>query len=230
MSHRDNHLLNRLEPAILTQLEPHFVVEKLRQGEVLAEAHRTVQKVYFPHSGIISCLVDMAGGESVQTAMIGNDGAFGGSQALDDKVSLNNVVAQVPGMASVLSSDRARTIAGVGPAFRNILLRYEQFLFSQVQQTAACNAVHQVRARACKWLLRMHHLLGAELPLTQELLAQMLGVRRTSVSEVAGELQKAGIMTYRRGHIRIENVQQVEQWACECDNEIRSHYQRIFQS
>src|SRR3954470_6226142 len=167
---------------------------------------------------------------AIETGMIGNDGEFGASQALDDNVSLNHVVIQVAGIASVISSDRARAIAGDLPAFRGLLVKYDQFFLSQVQQTAACNAVHSVQARACKWLLRMHDLVGNDLPLTQEFLAQMMGVRRTSVTQVAGDLQKAGMITYSRGRIHILNLEQVRAWACECDGDIRSHYRRIFQS
>ena len=116
------------------------------------------------------------------------------------------------------------------PAFRGLLVKYEQFFLSQVQQTAACNAVHKVEARTCKWLLRMHDLVGNDLELTQEFLAQMMGVRRTSVTQVAGDLQKAGMITYSRGRIHILDLEQVRAWACECDGDVRSHYRRIFQS
>src|SRR5438552_18819854 len=95
------------------------------------------------------------------------------------------------------------------PAFRGLLVKYEQFFLSQVQQTAACNAVHTVHARTCKWLLRMHDLVGNDLELTQEFLAQMMGVRRTSVTQVAGDLQKEGMITYSRGRIHIVDLEQV---------------------
>jgi CRP-like cAMP-binding protein len=186
--------------------------------------------VYFPHSGIISCVVELIGGGAIETGMIGNDGAFGASQALDDKVSLNHVVIQIPGSASVIDSDRIREAADELPAFRGLLLKYEQFFLAQVQQTAACNAVHNVQQRTCKWLLRMHDLAGTDLPLTQEFLAQMMGVRRTSVTDVAGELQKAGMISYSRGRIHIRDLEQIRQWACECEPDIRSHYRRMFQS
>jgi CRP-like cAMP-binding protein len=109
-------------------------------------------------------------------------------------------------------------------------VKYEQFFLAQVQQHVACNAVHNVQARTCKWLLRMHELAGTDINLTQEFMAQMMGVRRTTVTEVAGELQRAGMITYSRGHIRIINFEQIKAWACECDEAIRSHYRRIFSS
>jgi CRP-like cAMP-binding protein len=99
-----------------------------------------------------------------------------------------------------------------------------------VQQTAACNALHDVQARMCKWLLRMQELVGDDLPLTQEFLAQMMGVRRSSVNGVACELQKSGLISHSRGRIHIRDADLIRQRACECDGDIRSHYRRIFHS
>jgi CRP-like cAMP-binding protein len=190
MPHKHDFLLNRLAPDALARLAPNLSVVDLEQHEVLAETHQRIQKVYFPHTGIISCAVELVGGGAIETGMIGKDGEFGASQALDDKVSLNHVVIQVPGTASVIDSDRIKEMANDLPAFRGLLVKYEQFFLSQVQQTAACNAVHTVQARTCKRLLRMHELAGSDLPLKQDFLAQMMGVRRTSVTEVAGELHR----------------------------------------
>jgi CRP-like cAMP-binding protein len=228
MPHRKNFLLDRLDAALLDRLRPHLIVSELEHGEVLAETHQRVEKVYFPHTGIISCVVELVGGGAIETGMIGNDGAFGGAQALDDKVSLNQAVMQVAGVASVITSDQIRKAADELPAFRGLLVKYEQFFLAQVQQTAACNAVHNVRSRMCKWLLRMHDLAGPELLLTQEFLAQMMGVRRTSVTDVAKDLQRAGMITYSRGRVRILDVELIKQSACECNEDIRSHYRRIF--
>jgi len=230
MPHSKNFLLSRLDGDALGRLTPNLIVVELPQGEVLAETHERVEKVYFPHGGIISCVVETIGGGAIETGMIGKDGAFGSSQALDDKVSLNHVVIQVPGTASVISSDHIRAAADEMPMFRGLLVKYEQFFLAQVQQTAACNALHTVQSRTCKWLLRMHELVGDDLPLTQEFLAQMMGVRRTSVTAVALELQKAGMINYSRGRIHIKDVELIRQWACECDGDVRSHYRRIFQS
>ena len=182
MPHSKNFLLNRLSADVLGQISSGLVVVPLAQGEVLAETHARIEKVYFPHGGIISCVVETIGGGAIETGMIGNDGVFGATQALDDKVSLNHVVIQVPGAASVISSDQLREAADALPALRGLLVKYEQFFLAQVQQTAACNALHTVQARTCKWLLRMHELVGTDIPLTQEFLAQMMGVRRTSVT------------------------------------------------
>jgi len=228
--HSKNFLLGRLSPDILSRLSSGLVVAPLAHGEVLAETHARIDKVYFPHAGIISCVVETIGGGAIETGMIGNDGVFGAMQALDDKVSLNHVVTQVPGDASIISSDEMRDAAEEFPVLRGMLVKYDQFFLAQVQQTAACNALHTVQARTCKWLLRMHELVGADIPLTQEFLAQMMGVRRASVTEVAGELQRAGMITYARGRIRLINLDLIQQRACECESDIRSHYRRMFHS
>jgi len=228
--HRDNFLLNLLEPDVLDRIEPQLSIIDLQREQVLAETHQRIERVYFPHSGIISCVVELIGGGAIETGMIGKDGNFGSSQALDDKVSLNHVVTQVGGTASLMSSEHLRQQAEAFPPFRSVLIKYDQFFLAQVQQHVACNAAHNVQARTCKWLLRMHELVGPDLPLTQEFLAQMMGVRRTTVTTVAGELQKAGMITYSRGRLHIVDLAQIQQWACECDEDIRSHYRRIFSS
>ena len=180
--HRDNFLLNLLEPDVFDQIEPQLSIIDLQREQVLAETHQRIESVYFPHSGIISCVVELIGGGAIETGMIGKDGTFGSSQALDDKVSLNHVVTQLGGTASLMSSDHLRQQAEAFPAFRSVLTKYDQFFLAQVQQHVACNAVHNVQARTCKWLLRMHELAGPDLLLTQEFLAQMMGVTRTIVS------------------------------------------------
>jgi len=229
MVQQQNALLNRLDPASLARLKPHLHLVHLAQGQVLAETHQRVQKVYFPHTGIISHVVELSDGHAIETGMVGKDGAFGASQALDDKVSIQHVVVQVPGTASATDSARLCALANELPAFRAILIKYDLFFLGQVQQAVACNAVHDIQNRVCKWLLRMHRLVGDDLPLTQEFLAQMMGVRRSSVSGIAAELQKLGLITYSRGHIHINDLQQVREHACECDDAINSHYQRIFE-
>src|SRR4051812_783630 len=180
MPHRSNFLLGLLEPADFDLIAPHLSVAILRQEQVLAETHQRIETAYFPHSGIISCVVELIGGGAIETGMIGKDGNFGASQSLDDKVSLNHVVIQVEGRASVISSDQMRYFADRRPAFRSLLVKYDQYFLAQVQQNVACNAVHSVKARTCKWMLRMHELAGDDLLITQDFLAQMMGVRRTS--------------------------------------------------
>jgi len=128
--HRDNFLLNLLEPGLLDQIEPQLSIIDLNREQVLADTHGRIERVHFLHSGIISCVVELIGGGAIETGMIGKDGVFGASQALDDKVSLNHVVTQVKSFAD---DDR-------------LLIKYDQFFLAQVQQNVACNAVHNVQA------------------------------------------------------------------------------------
>lgn len=228
MKRHENNLLSRIEPALYEELVRHVVVVELVQGDVLAEAHGIIDKVYFPHAGIISCVVELAGGGAIETGMIGRDGEFGAGLALDDRVSLNHAVVQVGGQASVFDVKFIIQFAEKYPAFRRLIMSYEHFHLAQVQQTAACNAVHSVQARTCKWLLRMNELSGDELTVTQQFLAQMMGVRRTSVTGVAVELQKAGMIAHSRGRIQILDVEKIRRWACECHDDVRHHYDRLF--
>lgn len=225
-----NLLLGRLAPGTYARLAPHLSVVDLTSTEVLAEPYQQLQRVYFPHSGIIACVVELADGAAIETGMIGNDGEFGASQALDHRLSLHRVTVQIGGKASVIASDRLRALAGELADLKALLVRYEQFFLAQVQQTAACNAVHDIEARTCKWLSRMYDLAGPDLLLTQEFFAGMMGVRRTSVTTAAGALQSAGWISYSRGRLHIADIGQIRGRACECDEVIRSYYRRIFRA
>jgi CRP-like cAMP-binding protein len=227
MPHSKNALLARLDKQSVDHIRVHLRVAELHHGDVLAETHEVVQQVYFPHSGIISCVVVLKDGSAIETGMIGHDGQYGAGPALDDKLSFNRVIIQVPGTASVIDADHLREAVVAIPSLRKIVMAYEEFFLAHVQQTAACNAVHDVQHRMCKWLLRMHDLVGADLPLTQEFVAQMMGVRRTSVTEVAGDMQRAGLISYVRGRLHIIDVDLVRAHACECHAAISSHYDLI---
>ncbi len=222
-----NRLLANLSPATFEAARPHLSIVELKQGAVLAETRSLVERAYFPHTGIISLVVELKDGDMLETAMVGKDGVLGGAAALDGKVSLNKAIVQAPGVASIMKVERLRDIALANDDFRSRLIRHEQVLFASAQQSAACNASHLVEARLCRWLLRMRDLHGDDLPLTQEFLGQMIGVRRSSVSLVAGTLQAAGLITYRRGHIRILNVDSVKEAACECYETVRGHYEML---
>jgi CRP-like cAMP-binding protein len=228
MAHSPNRLLASLPAKIFAALQPHLKVVNLKLGDVLAEAGGSVKRVYFPHSGAISLVVEMSVGDMIETAMVGKDGVLNGASALDGKVSLNKGLVQLAGVASVVDADRLRTIADDNSAFRSIIIRHEQVLFAQSQQSAACNASHSVKRRMCRWILRMRDLAESDqLTLTQEFLAQMIGVRRSSVSIVAGTLQKAGLIQYRRGNIRILDVEGLREGCCECYGAVKAHYDRL---
>ncbi len=228
MAHSPNSLLDSVPAKIFAAIEPHLKTVELVHGEVLAEAGNEITRVYFPHSGVISLVVELNIGDMIETAMVGRDGVLNVSSALDGKVSLNKAIVQLAGVASIIDVDRLCKIVREFDAFQGLLIRHEQVLFAQSQQSAACNASHSVEARMCRWLLRMRDLAAADdLVLTQEFLAQMLGVRRPSVSLVAHTLQKAGLIKYRRGNIRLLDVAGLNDGSCECYSAVKAHYDRL---
>jgi CRP-like cAMP-binding protein len=228
MSHLNNSILAALSHAVFMGLKPHLRVVNLLSGQVLADSEQRVSSVYFPHTGILSCVVQTEKGWGIQTGMIGRDGVFGASQAMDHRISVNKVMVQVPGSASVADPGAVRQLAASSPEFRELVVRYDQYLLAQAQQAAACNALHDVERRTCAWLLRMHDLAGPELPLTQEFLAQMLGVTRSTITVVAQELQKSGMISYHRGKLRILDIDLIRRHACECPHTVQAHYRLMF--
>jgi CRP-like cAMP-binding protein len=223
-----NHLLASLPAADFELLRPHLRPVRLVQGVVLVEAGGPLTQVYFPHSGIISLVASLVGGERIDVAMVGRDSIFGASAALDGRISVTNAIVQLPGTASILDVAYLRKASEKNIAFRTTLIRHEELLFAQAQQSAACNAAHSVEARLSRWLLCMRDLSESDtLPLTQEFLAQMIGVQRNSVSIVANMLQQAGVIRYIRGHIEITDLEGLKKTSCECYETVKVHYDRL---
>src|SRR5712671_7150780 len=186
------------------------------------------ERVYFPISGFISVVVELSDGRMIETGMVGRDGVLGGGAALDDRLLLTTSLVQVPGRAWAIGIEHVRQLALADEKFRSVLVRHEQVLLAQAQQSAACNASHTVEARMCRWLLRIRDLIQSdEIKLTQEFLGQMLGVRRTSVSLVASTLHQAGWIKYRRGTIQITDVEGLRSGVCECYEKVFSHYEKL---
>ena len=228
MSKSPNRLLASLPANAFSAISPHLKIVELKFGEVVAEAGSPIRQVYFPYSGVISLVVELEVGAMIETAMVGRDGVLNAASALDGKVSLNKGIVQSAGSAGTIEVNRFRRLANEFEPFRSLLIRHEQVLFAQSQQSAACNASHSVEARMCRWLLYMRDLAGSDdLMLTQEFLAQMLSVRRPSVSIVASPLQKAGLIKYSRGRMRLLDVKGLEKRACECYGTVKAHYRRL---
>lgn len=221
-----NHLLSVLLRARPDEYR-HLRTVELRQGQILAEPLARLNRVYFPYSGIISFSVPLNDGHLVQAGMVGRDGEVGGLQCLNGKVSPNRIVVLVPGRAAVMEADQFTEIVQADPQRRSAFLSHEQFVLAEVQQSVACNAVHTVEQRMCRWILRMNDLIGLEVPLTQELLATMIAVRRTSITGAATVLQKQGAIKYSRGHIQIVDIERLKRSSCECYEAVRDHYDRI---
>ena len=223
-----NHLLQALPAAEFEALRPRLAFVELVRETVLVEAGRPLTRVYLPHSGAISMMIRLSEGQTVEVATIGRDSIFDVSAVLDGGISLASAIVVLPGSASVLEVTEFRAIAGRSVAFRAALVRHEQALVALAQQAAACNASHSVESRLSRWLLRARDLCDSEtLPLTQESLAQMMGVQRNAVSIVAHALQQAGIISYSRGHIDIVSVDGLRETACECYDAVRTHHQRL---
>ena len=228
MPHTSNVFLASLAPADIESLHPHLKTVELPQGVVLFEVGAPIQQVYFPHSGIVSLVVELASGETIEAAMIGRESLVGASSGLNGQISVCKAIVQIAGAASALDSKRLRALSDSSATARAALFRHEQIILVQAQQSAACNATHTVEARLARWLLRCRDLQGSDdLLLTQEFIAEMMGVRRTSVSVVANTLQQAGLLRYSRGHIRILNLEGLQETACECYQTVKAPSERL---
>jgi CRP-like cAMP-binding protein len=223
-----NLLLSQLSPEDFERLEPHLKATTFKQHSVLFEAEKEIKHVYFPTGAVVSLVVTLETGEMVEAAMVGADGVVGASAALDGRVSLSRGIVQLPGDIVVCGIDELKSAALQSPKLLSLLIRHEQTVYAQAQQSAACFASHHVQTRLCRWLLRARDLSGTDtLNFTQEYLAEMLGVRRTSVTVVAHTLQSAGLIKYARGKIQILDAEALQEGACECYETVRRHYGRL---
>ena len=213
----DNHLLSSLPRDQFDLLGPHLITQSFGQGTVLVEAEDEVDFIYFPHFGMLSLLAVLKDGKAVETATVGREGVVGAMAGLGLYKSLVRVVAQLPIEVSKISASRFRKAAGASDAIRTLCIQYNEVLLSQARVTAACNAMHVIEARFCRWLLQTADRAASDtVNLTQEFLAEMLGVRRTSVTEVASKIQSAGVINYSRGVINILDRPALERMSCEC--------------
>ncbi len=213
----DNKLLASLPRDQFDRLLPYLTTADLPQGLVLFEAGDEVDQVYFPHHGMLSLLAVLRDGKAIETATVGREGVVGAMAGLGLYKSLVRVVVQMPMGGSRIAATHFRTVAAGSDAVRNLSIRYNEVLLSQARVTAACNALHSVESRFCRWLLQSaDRAAGDIIALTQEFLAEMLGVRRTSVTEVASKVQAAGAISYSRGVIKILDRPALMRMSCEC--------------
>jgi CRP-like cAMP-binding protein len=213
----DNRLLASLPRDHFDWLLPHLSTVRLPQGLVLSEAGDEVDQVYFPHFGMLSLLAVLRDGKAIETATVGSEGVVGAMAGLGLYKSLVRVVVQMPVACSKIAATHFRTAATGSDSVRNLCIRYNEVLLSQARVTAACNALHPIEARFCRWLLQSADRAASDtIGLTQEFLAEMLGVRRTSVTEVASKVQNAGAITYSRGVIKILDRPALMRMSCEC--------------
>lgn len=225
---RQNHLLAVLPAADFERLLPHLKLVPLPLGEVLYESGIELRYVYFPTDSIVSLLYVMEDGDSAEIAVVGNEGVIGISLFMGGETTPSRAVVQSAGHSYRLPGQALKQEFIRGAAMQHLLLRYTQALLTQMAQTAVCNRHHSLDQQLCRWLLlSLDRLASNELVMTQELIANMLGVRREGVTEAAGKLQQAGLIHYSRGHITVIDRAGLEARTCECYAVVKKECARL---
>src|SRR5687767_7462281 len=210
------------------RLRPHLALVTLTLGEALYESGIVLRHVYFPTDSIVSLLYVMADGSSAEIAVVGNEGVIGVSLFMGGETTPSRAVVQSAGHAYQLTGRRLKLEFNRGGAMQHLLLRYTQALLTQMAQTAVCNRHHTLDQQLCRWLLlSLDRLSGTELVMTQELIANMLGVRREGVTEAAGSLQRADLIKYSRGRITVLDRAGLEKRTCECYAVVKKESDRL---
>lgn len=223
-----NHLLAALPADSIARMRPHLKFVYLPLGKVLYEPGVEMQHVYFPTDSIISLLYVMHDGASAEISMVGNEGVLGVSLFMGGDSTSSRAVVQSAGAAFSLPRDIMKQEFDTHGRLMELLLHYTQALITQMAQTAVCNRHHNVSQQLCRWLLMsLDRLPGSSLLMTQELIANMLGVRREGVTEAAGKLQKLGLITYRRGKIEVLDRAKLEDLCCECYAVVKKETDRL---
>lgn len=222
-----NHLLAALPAAEMARWRPHLELVSLKLGTVLYESGGTLDFVYFSTTAIVSLLYVMEEGDSAEIAVVGNEGLVGISIFMGGASTPSRAVVQNAGKGFRIPSSTLKEEFKSAPVL-HLLLRYTQALITQMSQTAVCNRHHSLDQQLCRWLLfSLDRLTGNELVMTQELIANMLGVRREGVTEAALSLQKAGLIQYARGHITVLDRRGLEKRTCECYAVVKKEYDRL---
>jgi CRP-like cAMP-binding protein len=220
-----NRLLAGLPRAEYEKLRARMEVIRPRQQEVIYEQGRRLDYVYFPERGTISLLAVMADGQPIEVGTVGNEGMVGLSVALGTATSTHRATCQIAGRTLRMPAAEFRAAVPPEHPLHEIVRRYADALMTQIARSVACNRVHTAGQRLARWLLATHDRVAEdEFALTQEVIAQMLGVRRQTVSEVASEFQAAGLIGYRLGRVTIEDRAGLERAACECYHAVRAHF------
>jgi len=228
---RDNHILDALPAEARERLFPHLSFVSMPLGMVLYESGETLKHIYFPTDSIVSLLYVMKDGASAEIAVVGNEGAIGVALFMGGETTPSRAIVQSAGSAYRLARKRLKLEFERHGQMLHVLLRYTQSLITQMAQTAVCNRHHSVNQQLCRWLLlSLDRLRSNELKMTQELIANMLGVRREGVTAAAGELQKAGVIRYSRGKITVLDRAKLEQLSCECYSVVKKETDRLLNS
>ncbi len=223
-----NHLLAALSHEVQQRMLPHLELLSVPLGKVIYESGDTVRHVYFPTNSIVSLLYVLESGASAEISVVGNEGVVGIAMFMGGESTPSRAIVQSGGYAYKMSGQRLKEEFNRHGDLHQLLLRYTQSLITQMAQTAVCNRHHSIDQQLCRWLLlSLDRLLGNELTMTQELIANMLGVRREGVTEAAGKLQKMGVVDYNRGHITVLDRPQLETLSCECYEVVKKESDRL---
>jgi CRP-like cAMP-binding protein len=227
-SPRQNHLLAALPAVDYERLLPHLELAPLPLGWAVYESGDHMEYIYFPTTSIVSLLYVMENGASAEIAVTGNEGLVGIALFMGGESTPSRAVVQSAGYGYRLKADVLKREFRQGGRLQYLALRYTQALITQMAQTAVCNRHHSVEQQLCRWLLlSLDRLSSSELTMTQELIANMLGVRREGVTEAAGKLQEAGLIQYSRGHITVLDRPKLEARVCECYAVVKKEFDRL---
>ncbi|MGK2912928.1 MAG: Crp/Fnr family transcriptional regulator [Porticoccaceae bacterium] len=225
---QQNHLLAALPADIQQRLFPHLELVTLALGYILYESGDTLRHVYFPTDAIVSLLYVMEDGASAEISVVGNEGLIGVALFMGGESTPSRAIVQSAGSAYRLPGARLKDEFNRHGELQRLLLRYTQALITQMSQTAVCNRHHSIDQQLCRWLLlSLDRLPDNQLTMTQELIANMLGVRREGVTEAAGKLQRLGVIEYSRGHITVLDRPQLERLSCECYAVVKKETDRL---
>ncbi len=228
ISPQQNHLLMALPTEVKQRLFPDLKPVELPLGRVLYESGQIQHEAFFPIDAIISLLNVMENGASAEIAIVGNEGVVGVNLFMGGASTPSRALVQSAGAALQLSAQRLKAEFDRHEELLQLLLRYTQSLITQMAQTAVCNRHHSIDQQLCRWLLlSLDRLPGNQLVMTQELIANMLGVRREGVTDAAGKLQKRGVIEYHRGHISVLDRPQLEALCCECYAVVKKETDRL---
>src|SRR3984893_3353428 len=224
-----NQLLARLPPKEYQRLLPHLQLVPLELKHVLYEARSLIDYAYFPNRGVVSALTVMEDGRAIEVATIGNESMVGLPLLVEAKTAANRVIVQVPGEALRMAEDVLREEVSRDSPLRRLLILYHTAFLVQVSQAVACNGLHSVHQRCCRWLLMTQDRAHSDVfPMTHEFLAELLGVRRSSVSEVLELTQEEGLIRYSRGKFTVLDREGLKAGTCECYRRINEEFERLF--
>jgi len=225
---QQNHLLGALPAEVLDRLLPHFELIEMPLGKVLYESGDALRHVFFPTDAIVSLLYVMESGSSAEISVVGNEGMVGIAVFMGGESTPSRAIVQSAGYAFRLSGSQFKSEVNRHAELLQLMLRYTQALITQMAQTAVCNRHHSIDQQLCRWLLlSLDRLPSNQLTMTQELIANMLGVRREGVTDAAGKLQRLGVIEYSRGHITVLDRPQLEQLCCECYAVVKKETDRL---